>query len=843
MRFSNSKFLLPLFLILSFYISCNNVEEKNTIQIKNGQTNLSDWDPNVEIVNLKGDWEFCWDRLIPPDADESFWKEHCDGYHPVPSYWKFYKIPEKKITPFGKATYRVKIKLPKSFPGSYGISWTEILSAFEIFVNQKSVTKVGQVGTSYESMIPAVKPDRVNIGFIQDEITIVVWISNYNHENHGFWRPLYLGEWNQIRDTQIRHFLVEIASFSSICLVGLYHLMIFLFRTRSKEYLYFSLFCILMSFRQLSGENHTLLLFFQNMSFDTYIRIIYFVVVTIGISMCMFIKALFPEEVSSKFIYSTIGVFSTFILALILPVNVFTKFSEVEFTLIGLLPLGLSPYMIKAWRKNREGAFVILVAYLIFSATVANDILFTLGYISTGYFSNIGVILFILLQASVLAKKLTKAIANSERLAIELESTLKESLQTHSELMKLKELQNTDLETQVQVRTQELVKARNEAELANKVKSQFLATMSHEIRTPLNGIIGLIEQFKSTPLDKNQEQIRSLIQSSGETLFKIINDILDYSKLEADKIELEIGEISWKMIMEEMRGIFQYQVAQKGLELNVVYAPDFINSAMGDEHRIKQILSNLLSNAVKFTDSGKVEVILDSEILKPDGQIRYTIQVVDTGIGIPKEKIDLLFQKFFQLDSSISRRYGGTGLGLAISKKLVELMLGTIRAFKNKSGGSTFEFTILLSEMSSGKTQKPNQEFDLSELAPDTKILIAEDDDTNVFLLARILGKLNISYEVAKDGLEAVEKTKKKDFDLIFMDINMPHLDGITASAWILSDPKIVKKPVIIPITADVLQEDKAKCKEAGMSGFLAKPYYRKNIEQLIYEWLIVRKR
>ncbi|MBM9578135.1 response regulator [Leptospira sp. 201903070] len=840
---SNFKLLLPLFLILSFSLFCNDFDEKKRTLIENGSADLATWDPKGKIVNLKGDWEFCWDQLIPPDAEESFWKEHCNGHHAVPSYWKFYKIPGKNLTPFGKATYRVKIKLPKSFQGSYGISWTEILSAFEIFVNQKSVAKVGRVGSSYESMIPEVKPDRINIGSIQDEVTIVIWISNYNHENHGFWRPLFLGEWKKIRDTQVRHSLAEIASFSSICLVGLYHLMIFLFRTRSKEYLYFSLFCILMSFRQLSGENHTLLLFFEDLNFDAYIRIIYFVVVSIGISMCMFIKSLFPEEVSGKFIYSTIGVFFTFILALILPVNVFTRFSEVEFTLIGLLPLGLSPYLIRAWKNNREGAFVILTAYIIFSATVANDILFTLGYISTGYFSNLGVIFFILLQASVLAKKLTKAIENSERLAIELESTLKESLQTHRELMSLKELQNTNLETQVQLRTQELEKARNEAEFANKVKSQFLATMSHEIRTPLHGIIGLIEQFKFTPLNKNQEHIRSLIQSSGETLFKIINDILDYSKLEADKIELEIGEIKWKPILEEMQGIFQHQVQQKGLRFNVVYSPDFVFSALGDEHRIKQILSNLLSNAIKFTDSGKVELILDSEIVKPGDKIRYTIQVVDTGIGIPKEKIDLLFQKFFQLDSSISRRYGGTGLGLAISKKLVELMQGSIHAFKNENGGSTFEFTILLSEIGSHKTPKPIQEFDLSELSRETKILIAEDDATNVFLLSRILNKLNILHEVAKDGLEAVEKAKKNDYDLIFMDINMPHLDGITASAWILNDPKIVKKPVIIPVTADVLQEDKTKCKEAGMSGFLAKPYYRKNIEQLIYEWLILPKR
>ncbi|TGM58500.1 ATP-binding protein [Leptospira adleri] len=842
MYFSNFKLLLPIALTFLFYSSCKDFENQS-LPVQNGRADLSAWNPNDGILNLKGDWEFCWDRLIPPNAEETFWKEHCDGYQAVPSYWKFYQIPGKKLSPFGKATYRIKIKLPKSFQGSYGLSWTEILSAFEIFVNQESVVRIGQVGSDYESTVPAIKPDRVKLDLKQDEVTIVVWIANFNHENHGFWRPLYLGEWNQIRNSQVRHLLAEVASFSSICLIGLYHLMIFLFRTRSKEYLYFALFCILMSIRQLSAENHSIVLFFPNIDFDFYIRLIYFVVMSICISMCMFIKSLFPAEVSPKFIYPTIGVFSIFILALVLPVNVFTRFSEIEFALIALLPVGLIPYMIKASKKNREGALVILIAYIVFSATVVNDILFTLGYLSTGYFSNIGVILFILLQASVLAKKLTRAIQRSEQLALELESTLNENLQTHRELLELKELQNTNLETQVLLRTQELVKARNEAELANKVKSQFLATMSHEIRTPLNGIIGLIEQFKATPLDQNQEHIRSLIQSSGETLFKIINDILDYSKLEADKIELEIGTISWKLILEEMQGIFRYQVEQKDLELNVVYSPDFIDSATGDEHRIKQILSNLLSNAIKFTDSGKIEVILDSQTSEQERLIRYKVQVADTGIGIPNEKINLLFQKFFQLDSSISRRYGGTGLGLAISKKLVELMQGTIRAFRNDRGGSTFEFTILLTEEKTGEIPKAVEEVDLSALPTDAKILIAEDDYTNVFLLSGILKKLNISHEIAKDGLEAVQKTKKTKFDLIFMDINMPNLDGITASEWILNDPKIEKKPAIIAVTADVLQEDKTKCRNAGMSGFLAKPYYRKDIEQLIYDWLILPNR
>lgn len=836
LRISCIFFILISF--LTFLLNCSQFKQNNPIA-SNGIIDLSTWNPNIESINLKGNWEFCWDQWIPPNAEESQWKENCNGFYPVPAYWKFYNIPGKNLSPFGKATYRLKVILPTSFHDSYGIRWTEILSAFQIFINNKSVAQIGVLGTDFNTMTPKLKPDRTEIGPQNNQMTIVIWVSNFNHQNHGFWQPIYLGKWEIIRNTQVSHLMMDIASFASVALIGFYHLVLFLFRTRSKEYLFFGLFCISMGIRQLSVEDHAFIIFFPDIDFDFYIRFIYFTVLSIGIFMCMFIKSLFPEEVSSFFINSAIGVFGCSSFTLALPVRVFTEFFSIIFVLISFLPLGLTTYLFKAHKMKRKGATLILIAYLIFSTVVLNDILFTLGYISTGYISYIGITVFIFFQAGVLAQQLTQAFNHSEDLALELKSTLQENIETHNELLALKELQNTNLEFQVQSRTRELLKARDDAEFANKVKSQFLASMSHEIRTPLNGIIGLIEQFKSTPLDENQQYIRNLIQKSGENLLKIINDILDFSKLEEDKINLELHEFYWKETVEETIGIFLYQATQKGLVLSVDYSPDFIDKSVGDKRRITQVLSNLISNAVKFTDSGKIQIRAFSE--KIETKIEYKIQVIDSGIGIPREKIDLLFQKFFQLDSSISRKYGGTGLGLAISKKLVELMNGKIHVSQNKSKGSTFEFTVLLSEFVSKDHSTYLPEItDLSSLSPDTFILIAEDDSTNIFLLSGILKKLKIKFELAKDGLEAITKVRVSRFDLIFMDINMPHLDGISASNFILTDPMISPKPVIIAVTADVLQEDKIKCRQAGMSDFLGKPYYKKDIEQMIYKWLVI---
>ncbi|WP_425460665.1 ATP-binding protein [Leptospira gomenensis] len=842
MNFDHIKFTTVLIFILGFGLSCE-TSGPMPAPIRNGRIDLGNWNPSLGPVELKGNWEFCWDVLIPSDADESVWKKNCNGYFPVPSYWKFYEINGKKLPPFGKATYRLRILLPESYPNPYGIFWTEILSAFEISANNRPIVAVGTLGDSYQTMIPELKPGLAYIGIEKRELVLVLRISNFNHENHGIWQPIYFGDWETLRKKQSEKLLTEAGGFSAVFLMGLYHLVVFLFRRKSLEYLYFGLFCVFMAARQLSLENHIFLMLFPEIGFDVYIRFIHAVVLSNGIFMCLFLKSLFPEDIPSAFIGAVISAFICFGFLLLLPVREFTGFFFIAYALFAFLPLGFAPFFARAKNKGRAGALIILFAYSIFTATVINDILFVLGYISTGYVSQVGIVTFILLQAIVLAKKLTETIRDSENLRVALQSTLEQNNLAHQRILELKEGQKNLLETEVSLRTVELEKARTEAEQANKIKSQFLAAMSHEIRTPLNGILGLTEEFKSTSLDKNQTHLLQLIQGSGNTLLKIINDILDFSKLEADKIELEIENFSWESLIGDLEGVFLYQTKRKGLELQVRFSPDFVYEAAGDEHKIKQILANLISNAVKFTETGKIEIDLSSKRINDINKIEYSISVKDTGVGIPKEKFSLLFQKFHQLDSSISRKYGGTGLGLAISQKLVELMQGSIRAFANPDGGSVFEVVISLSESGPSRSSAFSGEIDLSGLPSDVRILIAEDDSTNVFLLSNILKKLNIYHDVTHDGLETIEKAKNVFYDLIFMDVNMPRLDGINAAQVILNDLDLPKKPIIIAVTADVLEGDKMKCAAAGMSDFLGKPYSKKDIERLIRIWLVDKGR
>lgn len=840
LSFFKKIFVLPLLVVFIFFSYCK-VATSPLPDINSGFMDLSAWEPKQTVINLKGDWEFCWDELIPPDSDESVWEKKCHGYFPVPSFWKFYKINGNNLPIFGKGTYRLKLKLPKR-EINYGLFWTEIMSAFEIFVNSRSVIKVGQTGESFESMKPDLKPGTSYLGSLSDEVTIVVWVSNFNHENHGFWEPLYFGEWKSIERQHLNLVIRDIASSSAIIIIGLYHLIIFLSRFRSKEYLMFGFFCMIMGIRQLNFETHTFYYLFPNLDFDSYIRLLFGVIYMIGVSMVTLYDLLFPKDIPKIITKVLRLVFFSFLLTLFLPVSVFTHYASYLFGSAMIALILYVPLFIRAYFRKREGAGLMLIAYAITAVTLLNDILFNFGLIHTGYLSHLGVLLFIFIQAILLSKKITKALQEEEKLVQKLGETLEEKNRTHTELLNLKESQKYELELQVKLRTEEYETAKQLAETANKAKSQFLATMSHEIRTPMNGILGITELLKMTSVSEDQAQYLKMIQDSGQSLLTILNDILDYSKLEAGKIELLESDFSWKILLELAEGIFKHQAEQKQVRFEVSFDPDFIFLAHGDENRIKQVLFNLISNAVKFTESGEIKILLSSKKEEIGNWIQYKVSITDTGIGIPEEKMGSLFQRFTQLDSSISRKYGGTGLGLAISKKLMDVMGGELKVKRNFPNGSCFEIELRLLPNQMSRVLRSEDSVDLSRLPSNTNVLIAEDDPTNLFLLSSFLKKLKVRHDVAKDGREAVTKAQTNEFHLIFMDINMPNLDGIGASEEILKDERIFPKPIIIAVTADAFQDDQDKCIRAGMSSFLPKPFQKREIEQALYEWLIERK-
>jgi PAS domain S-box-containing protein len=383
-----------------------------------------------------------------------------------------------------------------------------------------------------------------------------------------------------------------------------------------------------------------------------------------------------------------------------------------------------------------------------------------------------------------------------------------------------------------------IIEAKDKAEEAVRAKGQFLAVMSHEIRTPLNGVIATASLMQQTSLDAEQEEYALTIKKSGQSLLMLINDILEFSKMENGKMVLDPHDFKVDDAIFDVADLLRPHADAKGIDLEVSVGnsvPAYMNL---DGHRLKQILFNLAGNAIKFTEHGKVEV--SCECIKTiHKEVQLQFKVKDSGIGIPKEKMHLLFQSFTQMDSSTSRKYGGTGLGLAISWQLVEMMGGHFEVTSEVGVGTTFSFCINgtvaenveINSSISPKEMNPN--LDLSSL----KILVGEDNEINRQVLKFILESMRIKADFAEDGLQVLNACREKDYDIIFMDMQMPEMDGLDATLYIRSN--FQHQPHIIAITANSFEEDKKRCSDVGMNDFLAKPYEPADLKSILAKWYL----
>jgi len=749
--------------------------------------------PIDKPVSLSGKWKLYWNQLLAPGALPASGATLVD----FPKKWNETVVDGKELPAKGYATYEVLVLLPKGLTG-LGLDMPDVYTSYRLYVNGVLLQANGTPGTSFESTVPFWLGRTLPIAAGTDSLHLVLQIANFHHSKGGPYKDIYLGNYETLNNHRKRDSALDLVMSGALLMGGLFFFGLYLFGKYDRAMLFFSLYCITYSYRPVGSRLYVLHDMFPSLGWDVAVRLEYFTLfVSLGF-FALYTLFLYPKDLNKRLIsglaYSCLALAST---TLFLPPYWFTLALN-PFLLLMFAVVAYTTWVyFKARQNHRIGSgyalastVVIMMVMLLINLEYFQLLLPASIVLFVGYFT------FLFLQSLVLAFRFANI----------------------------------------------LDQARQQALIGLRVKSEFLSTMSHEIRTPLNAVIGMTHLLlKSNPREDQEEQLGVLL-FSARNLLSIVNDILDYNKIEEGKISFEAIPVDMGLICRNITMGLRTQADEKGIALRLSIDPAIEFKVISDPTRMTQVISNLVHNAVKFTKAGGVDIRL--KLLSNAGNTYLLrVEIEDTGIGIAADKLSVIFDRFTQADSSTSRSFGGTGLGLSIAKRILEMQKSKLEVESQVDKGTIFWFEISLPISNEKVEEITSKGLAARDLADDSKeqllagasILLVEDNLLNVKVATSFLQRWGAQVEVALNGKEALEKLDNAKHHLALMDLHMPVMDGYEATKLLRERGETMP---IIALTASLAKEIEGDAFKAGLNAIIVKPFNPDELREVIWRQL-----
>lgn len=774
--------------ILLIIMCCHTcfANQEHAPEAQKGLLDLREADLFAHPLSLHGEWNFYWMHLLSPDSLNAITPD----YASYPRLWKDLHLHGRTFSSIGYATYSLTVLLPKNRP-RIGLEVPDTYCAYKLYVNGALQSQNGQPGRTKEESTPFWSTRTVVLpGGEPDTLTIVIQIANFWHAKGGPYKEILLGDKDVLVLKKYQDAAYDFFLAGCLLMGGLFFLGLFIFGRHDRTTLYFSLFCILYSYRMVGTDTYALHLLFSNLSWFIAIRMEY---LSLSLSVALFslyTLRLYPKDAHPLFMKGMIW-FCLFYAAftLLTPTTVFTRFMNI-FLQVMFLFIAFSMFVyIRAARHRRSGSMFALLSV---------GVMLLMGLLLNLHYFHIIPPLRPVMFVGYLSFFFLQSLSLSHRFA----HTFKQ--------------------------------AAFQAQQGLRTKSEFLSTMSHEIRTPLNAVIGMTHLLLRNEPRPDQKEDLGVLLFSANNLLSIVNNILDYNKIEEGRIEFEQIPTDLPAIARNIVAGLKNAASEKGITLLLDIDPRLHKKLLGDPTRTSQVINNLVHNAIKFTKEGSVQLIIGLQDITPS-TATVTIRVVDTGIGIAKEKQGMIFDRFTQADSSTSRSYGGTGLGLAITKRILELQNVVLQLKSEPGKGSEFYFTQVFSfsDEAIGLQEEHTSYSFRDQLLKGITVLLVEDNPLNVLVAQTMLENCGAAVDVASNGLEALEKLNAARHRVVLMDLHMPEMDGYEATVLLRKRGETLP---IIALTASTPREVESEAYAAGLTDIVVKPFNPDDLYRVILQ-------